>query len=358
MKIGIIHQFLDLLGGAERTTSALIDALKKTNHDITLYTSTDTEFEKSKKFEIKKINSTMPYLWKLKKQIENKKIYSKVNDQDLIIVMDGGFGFRFLPRKKIILYCHSTFEYEKKFIDQKIPGWRGILYKIVQNDIKNNLKHFNEENIHLISNSEFTKNSIKKLFGVDSKIIYPPVNLELFSNKIVKTEKVVSITRYAPEKNFTFFSKILKCCEVDFSVIGNSKLKQIEFYDDLKKQLENYKNIHLYNNISQKSLIEILFSSKVYFHPSIETFGISVVESIASGCIPIVPDNSAHKETVPFEELRYKENDENDAKMKIEAALRGDFDKYLPELKRHIEKFQTKKFQRNILEFIEEIMIT
>ncbi|AFS81869.1 hypothetical protein NSED_00285 [Candidatus Nitrosopumilus sediminis] len=96
-------------------------------------------------------------------------------------------------------------------------------------------------------------------------------------------------------------------------------------------------------------------NSKVYFHCSNETFGISVVESIAAGCIPIVPNTTAHKETVPKDDLRYKENDENDAKMKIEAALRGDFDKYLHELQEHIKKFSEENFHQSFLKIVESL---
>ena len=31
----------------------------------------------------------------------------------------------------------------------------------------------------------------------------------------------------------------------------------------------------------------------------------AVVKVVAAGCVPVVPDNSAHPETVPFAELRY-----------------------------------------------------
>ena len=84
--------------------------------------------------------------------------------------------------------------------------------------------------------------------------------------------------------------------------------------------------------------------------PTKETFGISVVEAIAAGCIPIVPDNSAHCETVPFSELRYK--NEKDAKEKISDAINGKFDYFIPRLQEHIQQFSEKNFQDKILGII------
>jgi len=109
-------------------------------------------------------------------------------------------------------------------------------------------------------------------------------------------------------------------------------------------------------NIDRTDLAIYLNNSKVYFHCSSETFGISVVESIAAGCIPIVPDNSAHKETVPFEELRYSENDSTDAKNKIERAINGEFDSIVIPLHDSIKKFSKEKFQQSFLLLIEELV--
>jgi len=78
----------------------------------------------------------------------------------------------------------------------------------------------------------------------------------------------------------------------------------------------------------------------------------AVIEGIARGCIPIVPDNTANKETVPIDELRYKENDKNDAKKKVEAAISGDYDKHLKELQQHIKKFSEEIFQKNIISYL------
>jgi glycosyltransferase involved in cell wall biosynthesis len=145
---------------------------------------------------------------------------------------------------------------------------------------------------------------------------------------------------------------------IAYKIYGNAKfLSQTNFYKDLQDEFKNNKLIKLFCN-SKRSLIEdSLYSSKVYFQSSRETFGISVVEGIMAGCIPIVPDNTANKETVPIEDLRFKENDENDAKMKVEAASRGDFDKYLPELQEHVKKFSEENFQKNMIEYLSKFQL-
>lgn len=53
-------------------------------------------------------------------------------------------------------------------------------------------------------------------------------------------------------------------------------------------------------NVSLDKLLSIMRKSKVYFHPMIEEhFGMAVVEAMAAGLIPIIPDIGGPTEFVP-----------------------------------------------------------
>ena len=72
-------------------------------------------------------------------------------------------------------------------------------------------------------------------------------------------------------------------------------------------------------NISRTNLRTILHKSKVYLHTSEnEPFGVSIIEAMSSGCIPIVPNCGGPQEFVP-KGLRYENVDE--AAQLVELAV-------------------------------------
>jgi len=349
MKIGIIHPSFDVIGGAEQTTFSLLCALKDTNYSVTLYTTTKN-VKTPPEIKICYINrNSFPIGWKLQRILEVKKLFKKAKNEDLLFVSSGNLILTNTD-KKIIIYCHSTFESE---LENKKKEFFTIYHNYIKKQIKHQLELLEKPTVLLITNSNYTKEKMNKLFKKKSIVIFPPVKIK--ETNIGKAEKcgVITIARYSPEKNLEFNLDVIKNLNVSYKIFGNTKFSsQINYYKHLQSRTKNKKQIKLFCN-SKRDLIEnSLNSSKVYFQSSEETFGISVVEGIMAGCIPIVPENTANKETVIIEELRYKENDKNDAKKKIESALRGDFDKYLIELQEHIKKFSEENFQKNIINYL------
>lgn len=353
MNIGIIHPYFDIRGGAEATSISLIDALKKSNHHITLYTVSPPELSESKNFHVAKISKNIfPLFSAYQRAREIEKLFKISSDQDLLLIMSGGLTLQNTKVKRVLLYCNSTFVVDKKFSTKSTEGLKGQYQKILQKKIKKSFSCLAEPTVQLISNSEYTKNEIKKQFGKDSIVVYPPVKINPFSKfyETPKEKKVVTVSRFSPEKNLEFTVEVMKLTNIKYELIGEARRKkQIEMYNKLKEK--SSKNITLYSNIKPNEIQNIVSTSKVYFHPSEETFGIVVVEAIAAGCIPIVPNNSAHKETVPFSELRY--NDKDDALRKINNAIMGNYDSLKSKLFQHIKQFSEESFQNRMIDIID-----
>ncbi|MCV0399542.1 MAG: glycosyltransferase family 4 protein [Nitrosarchaeum sp.] len=356
MNIGIIHGFVGGGGGTEKTLLAILEALEDTNHKVTLYT-----FSKPK-FSFKKItvNSILPIsipAFGLYQRLMESKLVEKAKHEDLLIQASGGFTVPMNTKQKLVVYCHSDFSSELEKTITKYKGVWGKYYNLYYERLKKSLEKINQENVILISNSKYVQDLIEKTYGKKSLLLYPPLDLSEFNENKSKKNSLITVSRFSAEKNLEFVIDVLKNISIDSVIIGNTKTKSNELYYDLleskiKKEVSS-SNIILLKNISRQELLNHLLESKVYFHASPETFGLTIVESISAGCVPVVPNNSAHLETVPFPQLRYEPNNMSDAQEKIREAISGNFDDLIISLKKSIQKYNKEQFKKSFVSIVD-----
>lgn len=198
----------------------------------------------------------------------------------------------------------------------------------------------------VLANSHFTADAVKKEFKIDPLVLYPPVDMRPFEKETQKTKKdlVLTISRFSSEKGLEKIPAVAKSVNAKFVVLGS--LYSEELYRRVLSLIRK-------NNVSDKVTlipdapvavkVEFLKQAKVYFHTApLEHFGISIIEGMGAGCIPIVSDSGGPREFVP-DMWRYK--DEEDAVSKIKTAL----DSWSPsigrEMKATASRFETENFE-------------
>lgn len=359
LNIGVIHGFIGGGGGTEKTLFTILEALEKTNHKVTLYTFSKPKLS-FKKIVIKSIIPISIPVFGLYQRLMESKLVEKAKNEDILIQASGGFAVPKNSKQKIIVYCHSDFSNELEKSVTKYKGIWGKYYKIYYEKTKKSLEKINQENIFLLSNSKYVQNSIDKTYGKKSSLLYPPLDLSEFKQNISKKTSIITVSRFSAEKNLEFIINVIKNLSIDSIIVGNTKTKSNELYyglldSKIKKELHS-SNILLLKNIPRKDLLVHLLESKVYFHASPETFGLTIVEGISAGCIPIVPNNSAHLETVPFPELRYEPNNIHDAQEKIKQSIAGNFDDLIIPLQKSIQKYDKEQFKKLFISIIDNFL--
>jgi len=196
-----------------------------------------------------------------------------------------------------------------------------------------------------ISNSEYSSTELFNASGIKSSVIYPSVHVNEFY-ELPKVSQICVVGRISPEKNLENTIDILNCINHKCIIFGNVTLSNKRYFEKLKNKAKSH--IVFLDNLPREKLLELMAESKVIFSSSKETFGITTVEGIASGCIPIVPNNSAHPEIVIDSTLRYDTNDE--AVRTLNRVMSEDYNIDMEPLKQHIKNFSFENFVKRVRE--------
>jgi len=159
----------------------------------------------------------------------------------------------------------------------------------------------------IVGISEFVRGAIHRKWGIKGDLLYPSVNVQDFYLGR-KTQKIVSVGRFAPYGNRKQHPLLIDAFRElhrrdrawELHLVGgledNPSCKQ--YIQRLREQASDLP-VEFHVNISSQMLKAQLATSSIYWHAAgygvdelkhpdeVEHFGISVVEAMASGAIPI-----------------------------------------------------------------------
>lgn len=150
-------------------------------------------------------------------------------------------------------------------------------------------------NCTLITNSNYTREEIKKTWGLDSSVIYPPCPQYSFPLESSRKDSVCTIGRFSPEKNYEFILKIARIkSSLHFDLIGNITDDKKHYFRKLQKIAPQNVTFHVNASVSEKS--KILSRSKAMLHSFVgEHFGIGLIEAMGAGLYPVAHNSGAAK---------------------------------------------------------------
>jgi glycosyltransferase involved in cell wall biosynthesis len=209
----------------------------------------------------------------------------------------------------------------------------------------------------IIANSAYTATTASRCIEADIKVIYPPVPSVFFQESIqnlsskTRRDLVTTVSRFGLDKGLEripLIAKLVKS-EASFKVLG--LLHDPRAYDLVVSEARKLgvdRRLTFQMNAHRSEVKNALQSSKLYLHTMIgEHFGISIVEAMAAGCIPIVHNSGGMTEFVPSE-YRYQTVEE--AAEVIDHSL----DRWTPDeaarMRSIAEKFRQEVFVTNFAE--------
>ncbi|MFH1561216.1 MAG: glycosyltransferase family 4 protein, partial [Patescibacteria group bacterium] len=282
----IYSPYLDFLGGGERYCLTVAESLLAFGWQVDILWPKDKQVREIAK--------------KLNLSIDRAGFVSQKRSRgyDLTFwLSDGSIPFLFAKRNLLHI--------QRPFIG---VGGRSFL-----NQIK--LKKIDS----VIVNSRFTKRFTDVEYGVDSVILYPPVDLDQF--KPGKKENIIlAVGRFEESFKAKAQDVLLDafCQMVDAGLSGwrlvliggsLSEPSQNQFLGQLKKQASDYP-VEFLVNASFSDLKDYYARAKIFWHGAgywadekkepwaVEHFGMTPVEAMSAGCVPVVIDKGGLKEIV------------------------------------------------------------
>jgi len=298
MRIGIFDPYLDDIGGGEKYMMSIAEYLS-INHQVVIFWD--------RKEDIEKIHEQFSLDLSRCKVTEN--IFSKsygffrrilqTRQYDVIIYLSDG-SIPFVLSKKLYLHIQQPLA----DIDSKSFKFKFKLLRVSR----------------IFFNSEYSKSFVDPGIAERGAVLYPPVPLN--PKKIKKENIILHVGRFrARNVGATDYKKQDVMIEV-FKKMVDKGLRGWKFIlavgvhdedkEDFRKMQGGAKNypIEFLVNVNNKELWDIYSKARLYWHASgygedlkahreyAEHFGISTVEAMGGGAVPVVINAGGQKEIV------------------------------------------------------------
>ncbi|MEM4230393.1 MAG: glycosyltransferase family 4 protein [Candidatus Pacearchaeota archaeon] len=352
MKIGIFDPYLDTLGGGERYILTIASCLADHNEVFLFWNDKSILRKASKKFgiEIKNI--------KLTENIFSSKVFFlrrilNTRKYDLIFFISDGSIPILLSKKNVLI-----FQFPVNWVNGKKFLTRLKLKKINK----------------IICYSNFVKNYLDKNFLVNSLVLYPYI--ERIDFRYSQKENIIltvgRFTRALNRKKQEILISAFKKMHSEglhnwrFILIGSVLQKDRKYLKKLKDMAKNYP-IEILENISFKNLLSYYNKSKIYWHAAgfgenlekhpeyAEHFGISTVEAMGAGAVPVVINAGGQKEIVEDEKNGFLWNTLGELMKKTELLIKNQdlWNRMSKEAVKRADFFAGNRFCSNLKKILE-----
>lgn len=345
----VIKEFIELYPNA--SLYSVVDYLSKSDRQLFNGKRATTTFIQNMPFAKKKYQKYLPLMPLAIEQLD-------VSKHDIVLSSSHAVSKGVLtgPDQLHISYVHSPIRYAWDLQHQYLKeagmdsGVKGLLAKWLLHKIRI-WDHRTSNGVdHFIANSKFIARRIKKVYGREADVIYPPVDVERFSLCECKDDYYFTASRMVPYKRMDLIVEA-------FSHMPDKKLVVIGDGSEMDKiKSKATKNIEILGYQPNSVMQEHMRQAKAFVFAAEEDFGITPVEAQACGTPVIAFGKGGALETVKsnvtgilFE--RQEISSIIDAVNKFE--LNQDRISYM-ECRLNAEKFSVPRFQNEISAYVSE----
>jgi glycosyltransferase involved in cell wall biosynthesis len=365
MRVALVHDWLNNLGGAERV---LIE-LHKIFPEAPIYT-----LFYDKKFVTEHLPDAVVIPSFLQRIIGIRKIYRALfflmpaavesfnfSGFDVVLSSSAIFskGIVVNLKTKHICYCYSpTRQLWDLNSDSKIGNWKlGIGNSLARHILRMWDRQAAMRVDEFVAISDHVKQRIDKYYKRDSRVIYPPMTVEPASLSLKRSSSLKNgsgsyfliVSRLFPHKNIGLAIDTFKKLGLPLLIIGKGPEMGA-----LRKATYGSKNIKILGFIKDSELLQYYRNCKAFIMPQEEDFGLTPLEAMSFGKPVLALRKGGATETM-IENITGEFFDDPIPEALADGVrrLNDNYHRYRPELiKSHVQKFSRDKFRSEILGLI------
>src|SRR3989338_8847187 len=310
MKVALLHDYLNQLGGGERVLETLIEIFP----EAPIYTLLHDPEKTLNRFHDRVQKTSfldIPFIRKYHRwfiplmplAVSSLKLNA---DYDLIISDTAGYakGIRVArnpshptSHTKHISYINTPLRYawEPEYINSKFKIQNSKLRNLILKPLLSALRKWDYKTAQkpdfVIANSQFIADKIKKYYNREAKVIYPPVETNRFYfNPIPYTPNpkpyYLAVGRLMHYKRFDLIIEAFANLGLPLKIVGSGP-EEKKIKNQSASRRTKIKNIEFLGNVSDDKLRGLYNEAQALIFPQVEDFGLVAAEAQACG-LPVI----------------------------------------------------------------------
>ena len=359
MRVALVHDHLTQLGGAERvlevlqslwplapTFTLLYDP--QTMDPVFGHKDIRTSFLQKIPGAIRKMRWLLPLM-----PIATE--HYPLQEYDVVISSASGFAKGIIPNANAVhvCYCHtptrSLWSDATSYVDElRAPKFIKILLPLIQSVLRSWDRLAAERVDYFVANSETVRQRIKKYYGKDSTVVYPPVDTHAFSISTAPKTAFLIGGRLVSYKRYDLVIAACNRIGVPLVVFGSGP-------EEEKLRAMAKSNVTFVGRVTDEERARLFANAIAFIHPQEEDFGITAVESMAAGR-PVIAFNKGGAQETVLDGITGTFFAEQTWEALADTIFHFDEKQFNPAtIKAHAEQFSVERFRQSMHDIVERV---
>lgn len=200
-----------------------------------------------------------------------------------------------------VSYVHAPMRYMWDRFDEYFgPGKASPPVRLAARAVRGRMQRWDREVSQpdrvdsLVANSQFIADRIQEFYGRKARVIYPFADLSRFSGVRKAGKNYLMVGAFAPYKRIDMAIEAFNRLKLPLIIVGSGQ-------DEARLKKMAGPTVDLLGPLSNAAIADLYLKSRAFVFPGVEDFGITPLESMASGTPVVALRRGGAAETVTSE---------------------------------------------------------